>query len=233
MKKKITIVLLFCFITFLIVAKDTYDVRKANWGMTIEEVVKSEYPLTPKYNDNEVEFNKVDIGEGYTAKLLYSFTNGRLTEMKYIVYGSQYSRGTCKKIIPLVDKVKFSTNIMYVLKSKGYSCQLGWYLSDKQITLSKVTGKKEDWTNCVTDEKTISLINYIAKKEGGTWVSIIFANKRSQAKFTYNEHQNYQLKYNVPSNSQLSCDDDYYNIRIWLEVTPDSVIKSQMNSNRF
>jgi hypothetical protein len=35
----------------------TFDLRKANWGMTVEEILKSEYPLRPvEISTNRVEY---------------------------------------------------------------------------------------------------------------------------------------------------------------------------------
>lgn len=58
-------ILLIVFVLFNITvfAQDQeYDVRKTRWGMSIIEVMSSEYPLTPdKSDENELEFKNVEL----------------------------------------------------------------------------------------------------------------------------------------------------------------------------
>ena len=215
-----------------IVLAQNFDVRKVNWGMTVHEVINSEYPMKPEINGNEVHFYNVDIGNSFTAKLIYDFTNGKLTELKYIVYGSEYSRGTCDKIIPLFDKVRYSTFIFTALKEKGYKCQMGWYLMNS-THLAQITGNRDDYWNCSNDYKTISLIDSCAKKQGSVMVVVGLRSERTRASFVYNEHQNYVSKYERSENDRMPCKSDYFNTYFWLTMTPSSSAQKELDKNRF
>lgn len=229
--KKVKILIFLQLFAFTLIAQN-FDVRKVNWGMTMQEVINSEYPMRASKDGNEVEFKNVEIGNSFTARLIYSFTNGKLTELKYIVYGSEYSRGTCDKVIPLTDKVRFSTFIFDALKEKGYKCDMGWYIVNG-THLAQVTGKREDYYNCNTDFETVSFFDKVAKREGAERVAIGFENNRSHASFYFNEHQNYEPNFELPDEAKTPCKSDYYNTRFWLEITPNYKVKKEMNSSRF
>jgi len=51
----------------------------------MEDVIKSEYPLTPLIDKNEIRFENVNIGETIYSNLLYTFTNGKTYRVK--IYG--------------------------------------------------------------------------------------------------------------------------------------------------
>ena len=86
MKTITTTFLLFLVLT--IVAQEQYDVRNTKWGFAISEVVASEYPLTPsKTKVDELEYTYVELSNGQKATIFYKFTNAKLTEVRYIMYG--------------------------------------------------------------------------------------------------------------------------------------------------
>jgi len=68
MKKKIFLIAL-NILPILIFGQSQFDVRKAHWGMTIENVISSEYPLQPIKGNGKLEYSKVDIGNGFLAKI--------------------------------------------------------------------------------------------------------------------------------------------------------------------
>ncbi|MFY7938730.1 MAG: hypothetical protein ACOVOQ_15235 [Flavobacterium sp.] len=206
-----------------------FDVRNVNWGMTIQEVVKSEYPLKGEIEGNELRINNVDIGNGLTAKLLYEFSNGRLIQLKYIVYGNPSLRGTCENIIPLTDKVRYTTFIIEALLKKGYKCDMGWYLPNV-TSLAQETNKKEDFLNCNLDYKTIKFVDELAIKREALRVAIGFESNRSYASFYYNEYHNNASKYD---SNFFPCNGDYYNTLLWLEITPNYKVKEEMKKNTF
>jgi hypothetical protein len=213
-------------------SQTTFDVRKVNWGMTIQEVISSEYPLTPQTKGNEVEFYNVDIGNSFTARLIYEFSNGRLIKLKYIVYGykSQYTRGTCDFIIPLFDKVRYSTFIFDALKTKNYKCNMGWYTPNGKH-LADLTNNKQDYWNCSTDETTVKKVDAMAQSMKAERVAVGFENERSSATFYFNEHQNYKSQYD--SEFKMSCDSDFYNTYFWLEIKPNYKVEKGMKGNDF
>ncbi|MBK8656759.1 MAG: hypothetical protein IPN20_23245 [Haliscomenobacter sp.] len=211
----------------------TFDVRSTNWGMTIQEVTKAEYPMEPEIEGNELVFSNVDIGNGFTATITYSFTNGKLTKVEYEVYGYKYgnARGTCKNIVSLYDKVAYSKFIFDALKEKGYVCDLGWYfLTIGDRYLADYTKKREDYSNCSNDKSTVDFVDKIAKENRFDRISIELKNKRCTANFRFNEHQNYpESNFGI----QKNCDDEYYNIYFWLYFEPTSEVLKELNKNRF
>jgi hypothetical protein len=148
MKTITTTILLFLVLSA--VAQEQYDVRKTKWGMAISEVMASEYPLTPSETKvDELKYSYVELSNGHKATILYSFTNAKLTEVRYIMYGynAEFSRGTCTNIIPLYDKIKYTNFVFEALKSKGMKCDMGWYL----VNCSNVKTKSSFDPPCNSD----------------------------------------------------------------------------------
>lgn len=214
--KKILQVFVLLFITNLTLIAQNFDVRNVNWGMNKDEIINSEYPQKAIIDGNEISFKNVNIGNGLTTKLIYYFSANKLVELRYIVFGSKYSKGTCDNIIPFSNKVTYSNFILNNLKSQGYKCNIGWYVING-THLVDVTKQRKDYWNCDLDVKTISMIDNIAKKEGGEWIGINLENSRSNASFRFNEHQNSKYKELSPT----PCNSDRYNILFWLIIKPN------------
>lgn len=229
--KKVFVLTILLVSSFYLYAQNDYDVRKAKWGMTMSEVINSEYPMNPETKNNEVIFKNVDIGNTFKANLVYGFTNGKLMSLEYTVYGSGPTKSTCEKIIPLIRKVGYVNYIFKALKVKGYKCRMGWYFEGKQITLAQITGKREDHWNANTDENTIALVNKIASEKEETRVNVGFENSRSDVTFSFNEHHN--EKFQMPVEYRLPCDHEMYNIIFWLRYSPNYKTEKQMNQNMF
>lgn len=202
-----------------------FDVRGVNWGMTMEEVISSEVPLKPIIKDNEVEFKNVDLEDNFSARLIYSFSNGKLIGLKYIVHGTPYSKGTCDKIIPLTQKVKSLSFIFNALKSKNYKCRAGWSAGSHYLV--EVTNDKEDYFNCSIDNETVTLIDNLAKEKSESKVKVSLENERCNAYFNFNEHQN------TPKLEGMPCESDYYNTLLWLEIKPSYKVKKETRSSKF
>lgn len=217
------------FFTTIFCNAQNYDVRNVNWGMSINDVINSEYPLEGNLNGNQLRYNNVDIGNGFTSALLYEFSNGKLIKLKYIIYGNPAFKGTCKNIISLVDKVKYTTYIIETLYQKGYKCDMGWYLVNN-TSLAQETGNRNDFWNCKLDYNTVSKVDKLAKEKNAVLVAIGLENERSHASFYYNEYQNSEAN---KETNLFPCDSDYYNTYLWLEITPNYKVKNELNKNRF
>jgi hypothetical protein len=229
--KKILVFTILLLNSIYLFAQNDYDVRKVKWGMTISEVINSEYPMNPEIKDDEVAFRSVDIGNTFKANLVYGFINGKLMSLEYTVCGSGPTKSTCEKTIPLIRKVNYVNYIFKALKTKGYKCSMGWYFEGKQTTLVQTTGKREDYWNANTDENTISLVNKIASEKEETRVNVGFKNNRSNVTFSFNEHQN--DKYQMPSEYRVPCDHERYNIILWLRYSPNYKTEKLLKQNMF
>lgn len=225
MKKIILCILALCFYN-IIIAQD-YDVRKTRWGMTISEVISSEYPLTPNEQSVQVlKFENVELSNGHKATILYEFRNKQLTEVRYIMYGydAAFSKGTCKNIIPLIDKVNYTSFVFDALKSKGYNCDMGWYLVNCSNAFP--VGYK----NCSLDKEIINKMEKAAADVKCERIGLNFENERTDAVFYFNQYQN---TYNPNSEYNMPCNSDFYNTYYWLVFTPNSKVEKQIKKSDF
>lgn len=224
MKTITTTFLLFLVLT--IVAQEQYDVRNTKWGFAISEVVASEYPLTPsKTKVDELEYTYVELSNGQKATIFYKFTNAKLTEVRYIMYGynADFSRGTCTNIIPLYDKLKYTNFVFEALKSKGMKCDMGWYL----VNCSNVY--PIEYSICNLSKETADKIEKAANDINCERIGLNFENERTDAVFYFNQYQNVKTKsaYGPP------CNNDYYNTYYWLVFTPSLKLKNEMKKSEF
>jgi len=232
MKSIIIIFLLFSFITF---SQNKSDVRNTSWGMTKNEVISSEYPLKPKIKDDEISYEIVDIGNGYEATILYFFKNERLSNITFIVHGSEYLINTCDKITPFINKVSSAEYIFNDLKNKNYLCSLGWRLSNGDgKSLYDYKDKIKELRNCNTETNTLKFIQEKAIENNSSRISVSFANKRTFLTFTFNEHQNSPHTDEIRKlgiNSR--CDGFFFNIRFWMKYEPSNEVMNETSKSRF
>lgn len=213
-----------------------FDVRKTNWGFTKQEVINSEYPLAPEVKEKEISYYNVNIGEDTYARIIYSFINERLIEVRYIVYGSAiYNNGlgTCKFQVPLYNRYLNTKFIFNTLEHKGYKCSSGWYLSggypSKNIVdITKLITDRE--TNCSFDKNILDKIDKLANETKATATNIILENERNQL----------SVKFNNPMNLTLEnpCEDkiftaDYFNTYYWLVFEPNYKLKQELLKSNF
>ncbi len=223
--KTISTILLLLFV-LTVAGQEQYDVRKTKWEMSISEVMASEYPLTPsKATVNELTYSYVELSKGQKATILYSFTNAKLTEVRYIMYGynADFSRGTCTYIIPLYDKIKYTNFVFEAVKNKGMKCDIGWYL----VNCSSVC--PVGYSNCTLDKETAEKIEKSASDINCEKIGLNYENERSDAFFYFNQYQNVKTK----SSFDPPCDDDFYNTYYWLVFTPSLKLKNEMKKGDF
>lgn len=221
---KAFIILSFSFFFTITVQAQNYDVRKARWGMTINEVVSSEYPLVPsKSNEKEIRFDNIQILNN-KATIIYEFSNKQLFEVRYIIYGANDSgkRGSCDKIISLYDKVNYTSTIFEAIKSKNYKCNLGWYLNCESNNYPLGYG------NCNLDKKSINAMENFAFEKNCTEIILSFENERTNLSISFNQYQNSKLKYNT-----FPCNDEYYNTYYWVVFTPNYKTENEIRKSEF
>jgi len=219
--------------------QDQYDVRKTRWGMTISEVVSSEYPLTlSEDNDNAVGryiiYSLVELSYGWKAEIIYWFTNSKLSKVTYSIYGynNKNDMGTYTHIIPLYDKIQYTNFVFEALRNKGMKCSKGWSLIN-----NKETAYKHDYYNCNFDKETINDLEKAASENNSTLINITFSNERTDALISFNQYQNddekfKKIEYDIykEKNGSQTC---YYNIYYTINFTPTYKIKNEMRGNDF
>jgi hypothetical protein len=224
MKTITTTILLFLVLSA--VAQEQYDVRKTKWGMAISEVMASEYPLTPSETKvDELKYSYVELSNGHKATILYSFTNAKLTEVRYIMYGynAEFSRGTCTNIIPLYDKIKYTNFVFEALKSKGMKCDMGWYL------VNCSNAYPVGYSNCNLTKETADKIEKAAIDINCERIGLNYENERTDAVFYFNQYPNLKTK----SSFDPPCNSDFYNTYYWLVFTPSYKLKNEMKKGDF
>lgn len=223
MKKIILFILIFPGTFF---AQENFDVRKTNWGMTINEVKKAENIIVPfSESPNELVYNNIELDEGINCKLIYKFSNGSLIEVLYLVYGpnDNYSRGTCENIVPIsykLDKIKFIFDALFEKKMTPFFT--GWSILG--IQFAKVDDRLK---NGRTDRETFILIQQELIRLNGTGVTISFENKRNFASFRLSNFTKQDFI------STFKCNDDYYNTYLWLNISPSYEVKKDLKKRDF
>ncbi|MNT02879.1 hypothetical protein D3C72_1373910 [compost metagenome] len=213
-----------------------FDVRKTNWGFTKQEVINSEYPLTPEVKEKEISYSNVNIGEDTYAKIIYTFTNERLIEVRYIVYGNSRHNngvGTCTFQVPLYNRYLYTKFIFDTLKAKDYKCYLGWYLSGgyPYKNIVDITGLITDRnTNCSFDKKILDNIDLLAKETKATSTNIVLENERNELSVNFNNPMNLVME--KPCENKIFTA-DYFNTYYWLVFEPNYKLKKELLKSNF
>jgi hypothetical protein len=204
-----------------------FDVRNAKWGMSINEVMSSEYPLTPDDKDSgELEYKNVELSNGGKATILFTFKNRKLNEVKYIMYGydASFSKGTCKNIVSLYDKIRYTSFVFDALMLKEYKCHMGWYLVNCSNTYPV------GYDNCDLDKTTIDKIEKAAREVRCEQIGLSYENKRTRSTFYFNQYQN---TYDESKKQLFPCNSSFYNTYYWLVFSPSFELKRQINKTDF
>nr|WP_315170504.1 hypothetical protein [uncultured Flavobacterium sp.] len=220
------LIILILINSYSLIAQE-YDVRKTRWGTSINEVLYSEYPLTPdKSDESELEYKDVELSNGHKATILYKFKNRKLIEVKYLMYGydASFSKGTCKNIISLFNKVHYTSFVFDTLQAKGFKCNMGWYL----VNCSTVFPVGKD--NCKLDKITIERIEKAAADLKCESIGLNYQNKRTDVIFYFNQYQN---TFTNNSEYNLPCDSSFYNTYYWLKFTPSYELERELKKSDF
>jgi hypothetical protein len=175
------ILLFFCHIGF----SQNFDVRKACWGMTINDVVKSELLTPGRQTDttfqstflinSELVFHKVIIGN-LVSDIYYFFSNGKLVEVRYQINNNKDS------IQSLFDKVLKTKFIYNLLTTEKLMNRLYCWTYDN-ASYQVFSGKSEcEFANkaAVDNVEKIGIsVNYVSK------AMYVLHNISSNASFEY------------------------------------------------
>ncbi len=202
-----------------------YDIRKANWGMPITEVMSSEYPLTPTLiKDNSIEYDNVELSNGLKALLYFGFKNKRLEVVSYTIQGYPGSpKGTCKNIIPLCEKVNDSKFIIEALQERGLKCRMGWYFENCAIGSFPLG-------NCSLECETVEKIERIASSNGCSHIILSLETARNDVQLHFWQYQNQPETYKF---LYPDCNDRFYNEFCIVQFHPNSKVKKQMDKGDF
>lgn len=222
-----TILLVIILIPNYILAQANFDVRKVNWGMTIEEVRNSEEYLIPiSENKNELVYDKIELNEEITCKLNYTFSNGKLIEVLYIVYGPQnnYSRVSLESNVPIsykINKVKFIFEAL--IEKKMTPFYMGWTIEG--ALLKKTDERLKDGK---IDDETIDLIQKELDKFDGNGVNISYESMRNWASCNIKQFKKDDFLTGI-----INPGESYYNTYLWLRLSPSFEVKKELKKNDF
>lgn len=139
-------------------------------------------------------------------------------------YDASFSKGTCKNIISLNDKVRYTSFVFDALKTKGFECDMGWYLVNCQN--ANAVGYK----NCNLEKVTIEKIEKAAAEVRCARIGLNFENKRTDAVFYFNQFQN---TYDENSEYNLHCESSFYNTYYWLVFSPSYELQEEIKKTDF
>ena len=238
--KKIVILKLLIFFVSALLAQDKYDVRKTKWGMTQSEVISSEYPISPVritdniiYNSNNLKFENIELTNGQTADIYYRFTNGKLIEIRYCIFGYKYadSKGTCNNIIPFIKKVNSTSSIINGLLKKGFHYDnYGWYFSHPPLVIRTNEGK---YYSSDLNTQTLTEIQKVAIEKKFCKICIGLEKERTNVELSYNEYQNCKTSLEENKLLKMLCNDDFYNIYCWLHFYPNNKVLKELTNDDF
>jgi len=203
------------------------DVRKTRWGMTMAEVITSEYPMTPnKVTDSELIYENVELSHSQLVTISYDFKNKQLSEVTYSVYGfnSGEYKGTCKNIVSLNDKVRFTSFVFDALKEKGFKCEIGWDL------VNCFPRYPVGYNNCNLDKTTIDQVEKAAADAKCDKIGLGFANERSEVFFYFNQYQNI---YKPDWDDVFPCNGIFYNTYYRLVFSPGPKVQKEQEQSDF
>lgn len=134
MKKTIAIFLIsICSVQSGFSQSDSYDFRKAKWGMSINDVIKSEdgnkYEIENEPSSTYLKLLGVSLTNitGY-ADLFYKFTNNSLVSVRMILYQDfQGSDINCNNLLPLATRISLVQDKYFTsLLKKGFVNSYTW-----------------------------------------------------------------------------------------------------------
>lgn len=226
------------FLSITIHAQGTYDVRQAKWGMSMNEVLKSEKakPVigTRSFKDaggasiteDEITYENMLLDNGLTSKVCYYFNNKILTEVMIIIYGNSTSnRATKSKPISFFDKVKNTTYIISALKDKGYECDYGWtfpYSYNCNLSNDNIRLK-----TCSLDESTLTAVLKLAHECAKSGPHLSLRSNRTDLSIIYDEGSK---KYDFLEKDGY---DDFFNTVCWINYKPNYSVIKELKKNQF
>lgn len=207
-------------------AQEFFGLHDIEWGMSLYEVMTEETSNNAHLDDDDqLVINRVNLGGGLEAKVIFGFDRDGLDEIRYIIYYPNHiSKGTCKNQLSFIKKAEYASRLYNTLISNDFKCEMGWY-TDQSQHLAQITGKRDDYWNCGFDKETLEIVNEFSRKaipekfiKRAEHARIYLKNERSKATFTIN--QSYTLDANELQ--FISCNSSYFNTLLWLVFEPNN-----------
>lgn len=241
---KILTTILLLQIVFLqnIYCQITYDLRKVNWGMTKEEVIKSELPLEyeQRYN-GDLEYQNIEAGE-LKFSIIYEFKNGRLSGAQYFL-SFKNIKVNCNDKISLGSKLIKLGFIFSNLKEKGFKFVDNWigynYKYDQLLSTYRDDNRdanafNDPSTKYKTDWTSATNIDVIATKNHFYKLYISLENKRTYVSFEFNEFKNCEKRQAaILNNNGNDCNYWYFNEIVRIDYSPSYDLEKELKKSQF
>jgi hypothetical protein len=213
---------------------DGFDFRQAKWGMSKDDVIKSEignsYTIKESESSIEIAFKKIKLIDvsGY-SDVFYYLKNNCLTEVLMVIYlNNSNNEFNCNNPLPLSNRISLvQKNYFGKISKRGFTPQFGW-----ELETDRLFQDNETFLNYLLDPQKISSAyenlnefnrsNYLKRPFGD--LRFTFKSSRSTYLFKF---YNWNKKPN--STSDLPCDFKGYSQIVAISANPtSSVIESVM-----
>lgn len=154
------------FITLILVLNNTsysqsnsYDVRNTSWGMTVDEVIKSEGlpPLSKENSSGRISILYETSIEKRPVKITYHFDNNKLSQVDYQYYWGDWQ--TENDRVNIKSRLYSLSSLFNSLINKDFDAQRGmWY--DGQSDGSEMSNLL---INCQESSFNINSVNSVEK----------------------------------------------------------------------
>lgn len=232
---KVLIIFTFLFLSCIRIGNcqtEGFDFRQAKWGMSKEEVIKSEvgnsYDIEETAYNTEVQLNNIRLNEllGY-SDIIYYFKNNSLSEVLMLLYlNNSDNEFNCNNILPLTNRISLVQRYYFnLLLKRGFTVQYGWNLEDDRIFIAD-----NDYNNPMLDPNIV-LAAYNRQSELNK--SNYMKKPLGDLKFTFkSERSIYQFKfYNFtprPNSVSMPCDYKVYSQIVAISVNPTSSVRKNV-----
>ena len=219
-----------------------YDLRKVKWGMSKEDVIKSELPIQCERKDNgDIEYEAIEVNN-LTIKLVYEFKNERLNGANYYLFFKNENT-TCKDKIKLSSKLMAMDFIFKNLKEKAFKFNNNWM--GYTYVKNAVFGYNEKNTYGIkafdlplikyrTDWMSAQIIDSIASKNKFFELYISLENPRTYVSFTFNEFKNNENRISeLLSSNSNNCNFWYFNEIARIKYSPSYNLEKELNKSQF
>jgi hypothetical protein len=238
MKSLTKIILLKLIISCNLYSQSAFDLRKVNWGMSKEDVIKSEQPLQYEQKSNgDIVYSNITV-DNLIIELVYSFKNGRLSDATYYI-SYKYQKVNCEDKLSLSGKRLNMNAFFKSLTDKKYKCVFNWagdyYSGDDDVfpgsRKTKIINSipcKNNWT---LDE--FDAIDSWATKSQIFNLYISLESERTYVKIEFNEFKNSLVKKNELLNLWKDCNFWFFKEIARIHYSPTHKVQTELNDGQF
>ena len=214
-----------CIFQLGLCQSDSFDFRKAKWGMSINDVIHSEegnkYEIENDPSATYLKFLGVSLTNitGY-ANIYYKFTNNCLVSARIVLFMDFPGCAiNCNNPLSLIDKISMiQNNYFATLLKKGYLPHYKWVVQSKDLFYDDERGRNP-MTNPSEIEKAYLNLKarekYLAKD-----ISCRLISDRTYLWFSFN----YQIKGEPYYGSSQECESITWKHIASIEASATSII---------